>query len=77
MDRLNSESSGSEESSLGVGDSSFSSSSRDSSNMSDMSDISNSSSSKSSSSNSSSLDGKGSIDSTFIIEEIIQVTIQM
>ena len=64
MDRLNSESSGNEESSLGVGDNSFSSSS-------------DSSSSMSSSGNCSSLDGKSSIDSTFIIEEIIQVTIQM
>ena len=62
MDRLNHESSGSEESSLGVGDNSFSSSSD---------------SSMSSSGNCSSLDGMSSIDSTFIIEEVIQVTVQM
>ena len=73
MDRLNHESSGSEESSLGVGDNSFSSSS-DSSNS---SDSNNSSSSMSSSGNSSSLDGMSSIDSNFIIEEVIQVTLQM
>ena len=65
MDRLNHESSGSKESSLGVGDNSFSSSS-------DSSD-----SSMSSSGNCSSLDGMSSIDSTFIIEEVIQVTVQM
>ena len=65
MDRLNHESSGSEESSLGVGDNSFSSSS-------DSSD-----SSMSSSGNCSSLDGMSSIDSNFIIEEVIQVTLQM
>jgi hypothetical protein len=64
IDRLNSESSGSEESRLGVGDNSFISSS-------------NSSSSMSSSGNSSSLDGMSSIDSIFIIEEVIQVTVQM
>ena len=68
MDRLNHESSGSEESSLGVGDNSFSTSS----NSSDSSD-----SSMSSSGNCSSLDGMSSIDSTFIIEEVIQVTVQM
>ena len=67
MDMLNSESSGREESSLGVGDNFFSSSSA----------RSNSSSSISSSDNSSSLDGMSSIDSTFIIEEVIQVTVQM
>ena len=61
MDRLNSESSGSEESSLG-----FSSSS----------DSSNRSNSMSSSGNSNSLDGMSSIDYTFIIEEVIQVTVQ-
>ena len=71
MDRLNSESSGSEESSLGVGDNSFSSSSSYSI------DSSYSSSSMSSSGNFSSLDGMSSIDSTFIIEEVIQVTVQM
>ena len=70
MDRLNHESSGSEESSLGVGDNSFSSSS-DSNNSND------SSSRMSSSENSSSLDGMSSIDSTFIMEEVIQVTVQM
>jgi hypothetical protein len=62
MDRLNSGSSGSEESSLGVGDNSFSTSS---------------SSSMSPSGSSSSLDGMSSIDSTFIIEEVIQLTVQM
>ena len=69
-ERRNSESSGSEESSLGVGDNSFSSSS-DSNNSND------SSSRMSSSENSSSLDGMSSIDSTFIMEEVIQVTVQM
>jgi hypothetical protein len=64
MDRPNHESSGSEESSLGVGDNSFSSSSDSSSNT-------------SSSGNCRSLDGMSSIDSTFIIEEVIQVTVQM
>ena len=70
MDRLNYESNGSEESSLGVGDNSFSSSS-------DSSDSSDSSSSMSSSGHCSSLDGMSSIDSTFIIEEVIKVTVQM
>jgi hypothetical protein len=71
MDRFNSESSGSKESSLGVGNNSFSSSS----NSSDHSNSSNIS--MSSSSNSGSLDGMSSIDSTFIIEEFIQVTVKM
>jgi hypothetical protein len=62
MDRLNSESSGSDEFSLWVGDNSF---------------CSNSSRNMSSSGNSSSLDGMSSIDSTLIIEEVIQVAIQM
>jgi hypothetical protein len=69
MDRLNSESSGSEESRLRVGDNSFSSSSNSSG--------SSSSSSMSSSGNCSSLAGMSSIDSTFIVEEVIQVTVQM
>jgi hypothetical protein len=65
MDRLSSERSGREESSLGIGDNSFSSSS------------SSSDSSMSSSGNCSSLDGMSSIHSTFIIEQVIQVTVQM
>jgi hypothetical protein len=69
MDKLNSESSGSEESSLGVGFNSFSSSSSN--------DSSNRSKTMLSSGNSSSIDGMSSIDSTFIIEEVIQVTVQM
>jgi hypothetical protein len=64
MDSLNSESSGSEESSLRVGDNSLSSSS-------------DSSGSMSSSGNSNSIDGMSSIDSTFIIKDVIQVTVQM
>ena len=74
MNRLNSESSGSKESSLGVGNNSFSSNS-DCSDRSNSSNISNSS--MSSSGNFSSLDGMSSIDSTFIIEEVIQVTVKM
>ena len=66
MDRLNSESNGNEESSLWAEDIYSSSNSS-----------SHSSSSMSSSGHSSSLDGMSSIDSTFIIEEVIKVTVQM
>ena len=72
MHRLDSESSDSEESSLGVGGSSRSDSS-DSSN----SNSSICSNSMSSADNISSLDGMGSIESTLVIEDIIQVSVQM
>ena len=67
MHRLDSESSDSEESSLGTGGSSRS----------DSSDSNICSNSTSSSDSFSSLDGIGSIDSTLVIEEVIQVSIQM
>ena len=71
MHRLDSESSDSEESILGAGGSSS-----DSSNSSNSSICSNSNS-MSSSDSFSSLEGMGSIDSTLVLEEVIQVSVQM